>query len=217
MGGGVGEVAMIGTREWIFGDSIQRQWAALMARRGSLVLPTHELQDNAPGTKAPMLWTWEGLLVSPDLLLFSVDGAHKWHEVKAKATATWHRNCQRWEHGCDFSLLREYSEVQERSGYPVFFVIFEELSPADPVRQFDMRHGREFLQVSRWLVISLAKVLEIGERRESWPGGTARPQARGRKGAGGWLWDRSRMREYCPEHDTTWPCHNDSCCRPYFL
>lgn len=177
--------------EWEHGDTVQREWAALQAGMGGLVVPTHELRDNSPGTKAPMGWMAHDLVVLPDVLVFR-GGAGRWHEVKAKSEPTWRRTLARWEHGIDHANLLEYVEVQ-RASAPVWLVVGERLSPVDPARVSPL------VTVPRWLVVRLDTAVEVGEHRPTWPGGE-RGKDRGRRGRGGWLWPRSAMVEFCARH-----------------
>ena len=165
------------TEEWRIGDIAQRRWCAHLADRGALVLPTHELEDNAPGTKAPMLLAGESLMVAPDALVFYPGGA-MWYEIKAKSRPDKYRIKNRWEHGIDYANAMEYRAVQDRSGLPVVIVLYEERPE----------------QI--WLRISLNEALSIGDHRPDWPGGKAKPWDRGRDGQGGLLWDRAAMHIY---------------------
>ena len=176
------------TREWKIGDSAQQRWARIVANGGSVVLPTYGMDEVDAATKAPVLFTCDGLLVAPDLLVMS-HGQSKWNEVKAKSQPTWRRFSPgpRWEHGCDYSLRLEYERVRDKSGSEVFIVVNEIVSPVDP------NADSELMQSDEWLVISLSKAIETGDRRSDWPGGKKNPQRRGRKGMGGWFWARSAM------------------------
>jgi len=173
--------------EWFLGDYAQRRWVRWLARRGNLLLPTHALQDNAPGTKAPMLLAEGGLLVAPDVLCIGAK-ATNWHEVKAKSAPNWHRNSARWEHGIDCANFEEYAEIQARTGWRVEMVLHEEQSPTDE------QACSALLPSDVWLWAPLDAVRDAGEHRPAWPGGAADPTRRGRRGKGGWLWPRAVMR-----------------------
>lgn len=177
------------SREWIMGDSAQKQWARRVASTGKVVLPTYGMDDVDSSTKAPVLFCDEGLIVAPDMLVMSRNGDSRWHEVKAKAVPTWRRfrPGPRWEHGIDFSLLGEYQDVERQTGSAVWFVVREESSPGDPARESKL-DGPPL-----WLAITLQDAVRHGERRPEWPGGKSNPSRRGRHGEGGWLWPRAAM------------------------
>lgn len=180
------------TREWIMGDSAQKAWARRVAASGKVVLPTYGMDNVDPATKAPVLFTRNGLRVAPDMLVMwaTDDGAEsRWHEVKAKAQPTWRkfRPGPRWEHGIDFALLEEYTQVQGETGSGVWLVVFEEHSPGDPHK------SSQLCGPPAWLAITLDDAKQKGELRPDWPGGKLRPRDRGRHGQGGWLWARNDM------------------------
>jgi len=185
------------SREWWHGEYMQREWVSILLGRGNMVLPTHSLQDNAPGTKAPMILVPGDLLVAPDALSVRVDDGGlvaTWHEVKAKSKPGWKRLPEpgRWEHGIDYANLLDYREVQERSGWPVVLVVCETSSPEAPAKESRLIPGR------RWLWVRLDDALEKGEHRPTWPGGEHDTTRRGRRKMGGWLWPRAIMRELRP-------------------
>jgi len=165
------------TREYKFGDSAQREWAATCVDLyGGIVLPIYDYTEIAPEDKAPTVMCGGGDLIAPDLLFSAIGRPAVFLEVKAKTEATWRRRPPgpRWEHGIDYSCATEYREIQDLSGIKVFLVLRE--------------------MPSLWLLISLDLAFEIGDRRTDWPGGKAEPNRRGRRGLGGLLWPRSAMR-----------------------
>jgi hypothetical protein len=178
------------TREWKMGDGAQKRWAEAQARRGRIVLPVYGFEDNVPETKAPMLIANDGLLVAPDLLLMGGSKGVQWNEVKAKAAPTWRRLAPgpRWEHGCDYSLLIGYEEVQERSAAQVFIVLNETMTP------MDLQRESQLVTADIWLYIPLDDAKDFGQHRPDWPGGKQQPKRRGRRGMGGWLWPRDAMK-----------------------
>jgi hypothetical protein len=187
--------------EWIMGDTAQKRWAQIVARSGKVVLPTYGMKDVAASSKAPLLFTRNGLRVAPDMLLMQVvDGKSisRWHEVKAKGKPTW-RRCHpgpRWEHGIDFALLKEYLQVQLETGAGVWLVVFEENSPRDAAIESPLDGP------AQWLAITLNDAHRVGDLRIDWPGGKFNPRRRGKRGEGGWLWDRADMTLCCNRKDT---------------
>lgn len=181
------------TAEFAFGDRTQRAWADELARAGRSVLPTHAFDEVVPETRAPMMVSPRGLLVTPDVLTFNPKGQIAWHEVKGKTEPTWRkfRPGPRWEHGFDYSLLAEYRDVQSTTGTRVFIVVGESRSPIS-------EDSDELGPPGPWLYVSLNDVQEHGEYRETWPGGASEPWRRGRDGKGGLLWARRIMREWRP-------------------
>lgn len=175
--------AFYSSREWLLGDGAQRQWAERMARGGNVVLPTYCMSDDKAQTKAPMLLTGDKLLVAPDMLIMGNEKVPRWHEVKAKAKPSWFRKHRRWEHGCDYSLLLDYREVQRKTGSAVAIIVHEVASPTDPFTDSPLKVS------SVWLGIWLSRAFEVGEERPLWPRGFGSA----RRGLGGWLWARNEM------------------------
>lgn len=173
--------------EWLIGDSVQKAWARKTAKDGNCVLPAYALEDSDASTKAPVLFTGNGLLVSPDMLVLGF--YNRWHEVKAKAVPSYFRKLQRWEHGCDYALFLEYEKVAKETGLPVCIIVFEMKSPSDPSKESKLIKNA----TGSWLAIRLTEAREFGERRSDWPGGRVDPDRRGKRGMGGWLWPRDKM------------------------
>lgn len=170
------------------GDASQTRWCRHLAATGMCAMPAYGATGNTAVTKAPALYTVTGTVVLPDVLVLS-PGHKSWHEVKAKTDPTWRRlpPGPRWEHGIDLALVPHYTECEERTGIPVWIVVHEINSPADPGQDSPLT-GPEI-----WLGITLRTAVASGQARATWPGGAARPQERGRDGKGGWLWARSQM------------------------
>ena len=185
------------SREWLLGDAAQKRWARILAGRGNAALPVYGMDEVDDRTKAPILFVRDGLLVVPDVLCLNPARGNTWHEVKAKRVPGWYRNRQRWEHGADYSLVREYEEVQRATGLPVWLIVFEERSPVDPLADSALQDGGVFLG------IRLVDAIATGEHRPTWPGGTAEPHNRGRRGAGGLLWPRAAMVLLEPRRQTS--------------
>lgn len=174
--------------EWIRGDTAQRQWADTLRDRGNAVLPAYAFDDVTPETKAPVMLVPCGVRITPDVLSFRPRQFPVWHEVKAKSVPSFYRKYGRWEHGCDYSASQEYQLVQTETNIPIFIVVHETATPVDP----DCHSPLEPSGI--WLAISLNAALKYGEHRCDWPGGKDQPWRRGRKGMGGLLWPRGRMR-----------------------
>lgn len=175
------------TREWIMGDTVQKDYARKIAQAGGyVVLPTYGMDDVSSATKAPVLFVESGLLIAPDILLCSPK-KNMWQDVKAKSVPTWYRKKRRWEHGIDYSCAEEYLAVQKASGIKVGIVVHESRSPIDTQRESPLTGPPAYL------FISLDDALLMGDRRTDWPGGKGDPKRRGRRGMGGLLWDRGVM------------------------
>lgn len=176
------------TPEWKLGDAAQQRYAREKAAQGVNILPTYGMVAVDAATKAPVLFYKKGILIVPDLCLIQ-SGKCQFHEIKAKSQPTWRRISPgpRWEHGCDYSLAEEYKRVVSETGAPVFIIVNEVASPLDP--------NRDSLLIPSdvWLLISLSRILDIGDRRRDWPGGKKRPNVRGRRGMGGLLWAGNEM------------------------
>ena len=177
------------TREWKIGDAAQTEWARIVADKGGVVLPTYGMDDVTDETKAPVVFTKDGVLVAPDLAVVR-SGKMKWNDVKAKSQPSWYRKLRRWEHGCDYSIACEYNEVQVASGCPVYIIVHELKSPADPDAD------SELVLSSKWMFVLLDNIFADKNRRRDWPGGKSNPSRRGRKKQGGLIWGRNEMTEF---------------------
>jgi hypothetical protein len=172
------------------GALAETQAARLLQRRGAAVLPVFSALRNTEETEAPMLYApHAGLAVGPDLLCFRA-GGNVWIDVKGKAVPTWRRVDRRWEHGIDYANFIDYSHVADFTGLPVWLLLREERTPADPMGE------SELISSVSWLTIHLVDAARVGEHRPDWPGGAANPRRRGRHGQGGWLWPRAQMRPW---------------------
>lgn len=179
------------SKEWKQGDTSQQRWAEILTAKGNRVLPAYAFEDVVKETKVPMMMKPGGLIVTPDILCLSRKGI-TWHEVKSKSIPSW-RRCPpgpRWEHGIDFDLIEEYQEVEEITGSEVYIIVHELKSPADPLNESDL------ILSGKWLVVKLKNVVHYGDRRLDWPKRYGNSSDLGRNGKGGWLWDRSIMRDY---------------------
>lgn len=199
------------TKEWIKGDNTQKKCAKLYAEIGFIVIPVYDFNDRDKATKAPILFcnkkiNKNKIIVGPDLLLLSLS-ANFWQDIKAKSQPTWRRLkpnnlfCNpsteghlinpfpRWEHGFDYSLLKEYKQVQDETNILTLIIVHEEKSPLDNFNE-SLLEGEE-----KFLSITLDDILYYGDHRKDWPGGKKEPNRRGRRGEGGILWARNIMSE----------------------
>ena len=177
--------------EWIKGDAAQKQCARLLGQcSGALVLPCYGAEGVELEDKAPILYRPQGSdLVVPDIMLLRLGQQPRWLDVKAKSQPSWHRNNQRWEHGCDWSIAEQYKAVQQETGYAMWIVLREEYTPLDP------HSDSALLGPAAWRTINLDDAFTKGQHRKDWPGGKRQPHRRGCDGQGGLLWDRNDMQE----------------------
>ncbi len=180
-------MAFTDSAEWKMGDSSQKDYAMLIAKRGFVVMPVYDMNDAIQATKAPVLFSDTGLLVAPDVLLMSAK-SQVWQDVKAKSKPTWRRIEARWEHGCDYALAVEYQKVQKMTGIPAGIVVHESKSPLDETME------SYICGPPAWLYITINDAFKLGTHRTDWPGGKDDPSRRGKKGMGGLLWARSEMK-----------------------
>lgn len=96
------------------GESLVAKW---LMRRGHSVLPVYEIADNQ--YKGPALFTADGSIISPDMLVFN-KGNVFWVEAKYKSAFTWHRKTERFVTGIDRNHYREYLKVSQKIGMPVW-------------------------------------------------------------------------------------------------
>ena len=172
-------VGFYNTLEWRRGEKVQEKLDDILRRLGCRLRKYHK------STKfgAPKI----GGVVVPDLRVDLPDGTRFWVDSKAKTKPTWRRVGQRWEHGCDFSIAKEYKKIQELKGWPVLLFVHEDESPENLLKD------GEFLQSDIWLCISISDAFAKGSHRIDWPGGAWDSTRRGRNGEGGLLWPREIM------------------------
>jgi hypothetical protein len=93
---------------------------------GYNVLPAYE---PLPGTyRGPQLFVPGGRqLILPDLLIWRVGeaGTFRWVEAKRKTAWTWHRATSEWVTGIDRRVWREYVQIEEASGIPVWVMFLQ--------------------------------------------------------------------------------------------
>jgi len=100
----------------LLGESHIAQW---LIRRGYSVLPAYEVEVNHG--KGPRLFTANGQLISPDLLVFNA-GKTMWCEAKTKSAFTWHRISKTWQTGVDRRHWKHYVEVAKVTPFPVWLL-----------------------------------------------------------------------------------------------
>lgn len=100
----------------------------LMAR-GSSVLPAYQIEKSSG--KGPQLFSIDGELVVPDMLVFNHDGI-AWIESKHKTVFTWHRQTQQWTTGIDIRHYSDYLHVAKQTKLPVWLLFFHnEKTPSE--------------------------------------------------------------------------------------
>ena len=105
------------------GHAVEQQIAELLKERGWYVIPSYDYSGD--DDKAPRMQGSLACYVLPDLDV-AKDGTRYWAEVKAKASATWTRKTQRYEHGIPRRHYLHYREVEEITGCRVFLFVYEE-------------------------------------------------------------------------------------------
>lgn len=99
------------------GEGIIAQW---MKRQGYNVLPVYEKEQG--DYKGPALYTVDGSLVAPDMVIFKQNGKAAWIEAKTKSAFTKHRITGRWVTGIDLRHYEQYIQVQQVSPWPVWLL-----------------------------------------------------------------------------------------------
>lgn len=98
----------------LIGESEVAQW---LIDRGWTVLPAYEKEIGTG--KGPRLYTAEGPVVSPDMLIFNRQRKIWWVECKTKQAFSWHRNTETWQTGIDLHHWREYQRVQRLTPFDI--------------------------------------------------------------------------------------------------
>jgi len=99
------------------GEGIIAQW---MKRQGFNVLPVYEKEQGE--YKGPALYTVEGSLIAPDMLVFKPGGKTVWIEAKTKSAFTMHHKTGHWTTGIDLRNYQDYLQVQDVSPWPVWLL-----------------------------------------------------------------------------------------------
>ena len=115
------------------GESLVSNW---LRSQGHTVVPigspNYTLHSHQGG--APVAYTPEGPIVTPDLLCFSGDGA-RWVEVKQKSRFAWYRRGQCWNTGIDDRLWTHYRDCERVTGFPVWLLFLHRESTPSPSDQ----------------------------------------------------------------------------------
>lgn len=102
------------------GESAIAEW---LKRHGYTILPVYEkILDTGKG---PQLYTPDGDLVAPDLLVFRGERV-LWIEAKRKTAFSWHRNTGRWVTGIDLRHYEDYCRVADCAPWPVWLLFLHE-------------------------------------------------------------------------------------------
>jgi hypothetical protein len=113
------------------GKVAESQIARWLMRRGCLVSPVYEQAESK--FEGPRMFAVENdvdrKFVAPDLLAFKL--ANKpgkrvfFVEAKCKSGFTWSRRYQRFETGIDRRHYRDYLEIRERTGIPLWILFLQ--------------------------------------------------------------------------------------------
>ncbi len=104
------------------------QW--IMRVRGGQVLPIYDIEYETG--KGPRIFSADGDLVAPDLLVFSRGKLH-WIEAKHKSVFSWYRKKQRWETGIDLRHYHQYLKVRESFSLPVWLLFLHRIFMPSPI------------------------------------------------------------------------------------
>lgn len=98
----------------LLGEQVIAQW---LIRKGYQVLPAYEIE--LIHGKGPRLFTTEGPIITPDLLVFNGQKI-VWCEAKTKTAFTWHRLSGTWQTGIDRKHWLEYLRIAQLTPFPVW-------------------------------------------------------------------------------------------------
>jgi hypothetical protein len=112
------------------GDRGQRIVNAMLMKSGWTINKTYQQTEEG----APRVFSLEsgGVLASavlPDLDVWKVVGQkweRRWVEVKTKADRDWTKITRRYEHGINRRHWKDYWQIQNGSGFPVYLFVYEE-------------------------------------------------------------------------------------------
>lgn len=112
------------------GESVIARW---LISRGNMVLPVYEKEIDTG--KGPRLFTGEGQLVAPDMLVLP---NYRFIEAKHKNVFTWHRKTRKWVTGVDLNHYHDYQQVQLRTRTDVWLLF---LHRSDQPDHRDLEYG----------------------------------------------------------------------------
>ncbi len=111
-----------------WGQIAESAIAKWLRSRGNAVLPIYDIEYQTG--KGPRLFLQDSHLVAPDLLVFG-QGDIFWVECKHKSVFTWHRASQQWQTGIDRRHYRDYLQVAEKTGKPIWLFFAHSVSMPD--------------------------------------------------------------------------------------
>ena len=100
------------------GEGIIANW---FIGRGYCVLPAYEIE--IPTGKGPRLFTSEGGIISPDMLVFNQNKIF-WIEAKTKSAFTFYRKTWTFQTGIDKRHWNEYLKIQDFINWPIWLLFF---------------------------------------------------------------------------------------------
>ena len=123
--------------EYELGSAEELRVERLLQERGWYVVRAYDYTGQAAQEKAPRMFGPDGqTLILPDLDV-SQGGTRRWVEIKAKASASFTRMTQQWEHGIPLRHYQSYLSVQEESGTSVWLFVCEQDSQDVLIQKLD--------------------------------------------------------------------------------
>lgn len=129
------------------GESLISKW---LIRRSIHVLPIYEkIVDEFKG---PVLFSFDELLIAPDLFCFNTD-KHKvfWVEAKHKTAFSWYRKTRTWTTGIDTHHFGQYLKIRELLQYPIYLMFLQQGGHAkdSPETSPSGLYGDEIMKLSK--------------------------------------------------------------------
>ena len=119
-------------------------WGSWLESRGHAVTPLGEAIGNTHRSQAPLTMVAGELLRSPDFSAIK-DGKTAFWEVKSRARASVDPLTGESQHWIDKAAFSDYLKISDRTGTPVWVVLYEAPTATMPGRwlQTDVDHLRE--------------------------------------------------------------------------
>lgn len=108
-------------KQLAFGQMAETAISKWIIGLGGIVVPAYDSENN----KGPRIFSLEGSLVAPDLLIFR-QGKPNWIEAKHKSVFSWRGVGGFWETGIDAHHYRDYLKVEEKTNIPLFLLFYHE-------------------------------------------------------------------------------------------
>jgi hypothetical protein len=123
-------------KQLAFGQIAETVISRWLMSRGLIVLPIYDIEYHTG--KGPRLFSADGSMIAPDILVIGKNRQAIWIEAKHKTVFSWYRIGKRWVTGIDLYHYRQYLEVEKRIQWPIWILFYHESGTPNHI---DLVHG----------------------------------------------------------------------------